>query len=391
MSVRLPPAKESSRSAAVGTSQPSSGTGWQAIPHINQLRPKGANKDYANGAYNCAPAVVAMVARGWGRMGHLNDAELIQKLGKGIVTDKGTDADGLTRMLARVDVPPAGEALGANYSDKALREHLSQGHKLIAQVQSFDPKTRQGSAHYVLVQRVNSQGNYVISDPLSNKTSVVTPRQLQEAVRKAPPDGGMLIPIASPNEGKQAAAAPAKAQPVAAPAPRTPPAVPAAPAPKSPPATPDAFEPAKPSLATLAKALSGLTAAPLAPDPNAFTATDEVFDGVDTSYREQAPEVDDPLMRTNEEHNQFKLDVSYRGADGAEATQDQPVTPESLSAEEFAQQLLSLKESGDEQAYQTLAQLEKSSFDKDAAVLEHVKRTDKKQPGIGKKTTGVAF
>jgi hypothetical protein len=64
--------------------------GWQPLPHINQLRPGGGEASYINGAYNCAPAVVAMLARGAGKMSELTDAQLINQLGQGLVTANGT-------------------------------------------------------------------------------------------------------------------------------------------------------------------------------------------------------------------------------------------------------------------------------------------------------------
>ena len=65
------------------------------IHHINQLRPEGAGKDYANGPFNCGPAVVAMLARSAGKLGHLNDAQLVSELGKGVVTEKGSSPEGI--------------------------------------------------------------------------------------------------------------------------------------------------------------------------------------------------------------------------------------------------------------------------------------------------------
>src|SRR5689334_8736215 len=124
MTVSLrPSALTKANSAPLGAD--ASAKGWKQIPQINQLRPRGADKDYVNGAYNCAPAVVAMLARGAGRMGDLTDAQLISQLGKDIVTPEGTDPEGVARMLARVDLPPAGDALGANYKDAELKQHLN--------------------------------------------------------------------------------------------------------------------------------------------------------------------------------------------------------------------------------------------------------------------------
>jgi len=344
--------------------------GWQNIPHINQLRPNGAGKDYVNGAYNCGPAVVAMLARGAGRMDGVSDAKLIQQLGKGIVTPDGVDADGLTRMLKRADVPPAGEALGADYDDDELNDHLKEGHKVIAQVRASDAHgVDPDNAHYVLITGKTKDGNYTVADPLAKKPYVVTPEQLREAVLKAPPDGGMLIPVASPAKGKQPA--PAAAATGGAAAPRT-----AAPV--------DAFE------GSTARALK--PTATKAPNPAAFSVTKDVFQGVDTRFKQPETEERNELMEENEQRNQFELSLRYGKTKAApEEAPEAPVTSEDRDENDFAAELRQRKASGDKNAYQTLAKLEKSTSDKDKRVLAQVKTADKKDPGIGKKSTGDAF
>ncbi len=186
--------------------------------HINQLRPKGADENYKNALFNCGPAVVAMLARGHGKMKDMSDAELVSQLGSGIVTDKGSTSEGIAQMMERADIPVAGDALGAGYSDKDLQDQLKQGHKLIAQVRSTNPQAQKDSAHYVVVEGMTRDGNYVISDPLAKGPYAVRPDQLKEAVVKAPPDGGMLIPVGAPGEEIKAGPA-AETTPAGTPAP----------------------------------------------------------------------------------------------------------------------------------------------------------------------------
>jgi hypothetical protein len=171
---------------------------WLRIPHINQLRPDGANEGYVNGASFCGPAVVAMLAQGANRQPGMSDARLIQELGQGLVSRNGASPQDLVSMLERVSLPPAGPALPSVYTDAALQEHLRQGNKLIAQVEAVNPKTGERSAHYILVRGMTAEGNYRISDPLAKHPQVVTPQQLQGLVGRAPPDGGVLIPVAPP-------------------------------------------------------------------------------------------------------------------------------------------------------------------------------------------------
>lgn len=353
--------------------------GWQNIQNINQLRPNGAGKDYANGAYNCGPAVVAMLARGYGNMGGLSDAKLIQQLGKGIVTKDGVDADGIGKMLKRADVPPAGEALGADYDDSELDAHLAQGHKVIAQVRASDAKgVDPDNAHYVLIQGKTKDGNYTVSDPLSKNSYVVSKDQLREAVLKAPPDGGMLIPVASPAEARKTEpTAPTTVAPANTAAQRT--AAPAAPA-----APVDAFEGA------VAKALKPTVTN--APNPSAFSVDKDIFEGVDTSFKQPETDERDEVMEANEQRNQFEINLRYGKTSDTQAEPPAaPVMAEDRDVNEAASELRQQKASGDKEAYATLAKLEKSTSDKDKAVLEQVKTADKKDPGIGKKSTGDAF
>jgi hypothetical protein len=189
--------------------------GWGQMHHISQLNPKGADENYKNALFNCGPAVVAMLARGHGKMKDMTDAQLVTELGKGVVTDKGSTPEGIAQMMERADVPLAGDALGAGYSEKDVQDQLKQGHKLIAQVRSTNEKSLKDTAHYVVVEGMTREGNYVISDPLAKGPYVVKPEQLKEAVLKAPPDGGMLIPVAAPGEQTKSAAPTAGTNPSA--------------------------------------------------------------------------------------------------------------------------------------------------------------------------------
>jgi hypothetical protein len=280
-------------------------------------------------------------------------------------------------MLARADEPPAGDALGANYKDSELKKQLNQGHMLIAQVRTSDPKGQQDSAHYVLVQGMTKDGNYIVSDPLAKKPYVVTPKQLKDAVLKAPPDGGMLIPVMSPTEAKKLAApsAPVASAPAVDPSQ----AAGGGSAVRRTPAPVDSFD----SFDSVATA---------APDPTAFTAADDVFEGVDTRFMNTAStQPTNTALADNEKKNQFKFDVRYGDTTTPAPEQTTPVTPDQKSEDEFAHELRDRKAQGDMSAYDTLDKLETSTNDKDRRVLEKVKDADKKDPGIGKKTLGDAF
>jgi hypothetical protein len=293
---------------------------WQNIPHINQLRPDGANEGYVNGASFCGPAVVAMLARGANRGGSMSDARLIQELGQGLVSRNGTSPQDMVRMLERVNLPLGGPALGSSYKDAELQQHLRQGHKLMAQVESVNAKTGERSAHYILVRGMTPEGNYRISDPLAGNQQVVSPQRLRGLVGRAPPDGGMLIPVAAPRH------------------------------------IPEASEPARLKPAVL----------------DSFKGAHDVRG----------------FMARREERHDFELDIDYIGREAARNGSSRPVTPDRLSAEEFADRLLWLKRKGETKAHRLLEYLQASPFPRDQRVFERVTRAELKQPGIGKKLLG---
>jgi hypothetical protein len=178
--------------------------GWRYMPHINQLDPKGAGKHY-DGSKDCAPAVVAMLAHGYGRTGNLKDADLIKELGQGLTDRNGTEPRQVARMLERVGIPVAGKALAGRYDDRDVNEHLRKGHMLIAQVEARG-ESGKNSSHYVLVRGKAPNGNYIVSDPMAKQPYEVTPAQLRNQIKNAPPSGGMLIPVAGPGGKGQAGA-----------------------------------------------------------------------------------------------------------------------------------------------------------------------------------------
>jgi hypothetical protein len=337
---------------------------WKAIPHINQMAPRGKDSHYTNGAFNCAPAVVAMVARGWGHASHMNDAQLVRNLGHGIVDQNGTSVRGVGQMLERVNVPMAGPILGGRYDDAAVKEHLAKGNKLIAQVRSTDPDAKQGSAHYVLVRGQTRNGNYVISDPLAKGPYVVTPEQLKKAVNRAPPDGGVLIPVGRPGGSREPQAPVMGPMTLEA-------AMQAALQAQQPPQPPPPEEPA-------AKA-----------NKRAFRASKDVFEGQDLEFKGHHGK-GSADMRKNEERNHFGMNVTFKRRAGGRGVERQ-LTPKHLTAEEYATRLLAHKARGSTTVDKRLERLESSTFPKDQEVLRFIKNADLADKGIGSRTRGTAF
>jgi hypothetical protein len=191
---------------ALGTGTAINPPGWDNIPQINQLHPDGAGRGY-DGSKDCAPAVVAMLARAMGTGGNTTDAALIKQLGQGLVGPDGTKPQDMPQMLERAGLPITGKALAGRYSDADVAQHLQQGHTLIAQVEARDSRGTT-SSHYVAVQGMTAEGNYIVSDPLAEAPYELSPQQLRSRIRGAPPDGGMLIPVGAPPGGPGGAAFP---------------------------------------------------------------------------------------------------------------------------------------------------------------------------------------
>jgi hypothetical protein len=296
--------KQSSTAGSGGAGKSISPAGWGNIPHINQLRPNGAGSAY-DGSKDCAPAVVAMLARAMGGGGNLSDAALIKQLGQGLVGADGTKPEDMPQMLERAGLPISGQALAGRYDDKDVARHLSQGHTLIAQVEARDGRGTT-SSHYVSVQGMTPQGNYIVSDPLAGQPYELSPEQLRTQVRRAPPDGGMLIPVGTPSGGRAAV-----------------------------PGASDTFEAANGSA---------------------------INNQLNIKYGDREPR---------------------RGRNARNAE----VAPERFSVKQFVQRLLKMKENNPVKAETLLGQLEVSRDRKDQGVLRRIENTDKRQPGIGKKTT----
>lgn len=410
MSIR--PAASNEPSKVQSPKAESHSGGWKILPHINQLHPRGADAAYVNGAYNCAPAIVAMLARGAGKKSELSDAQLITELGQGLVTREGTTPEGVAAMLGRVGLSIPGKALAGNYNDAAVKEHLEKGHKLIAQVALTDTEGKNASAHYVLVRDVNAQGNYVVSDPMASKTFVVTPEQLRDAVRRAPPDGGLLLPVSPKATSTSLSAAVALASARISSASSTartastkaptdefarsasaqkPERMPATSVTADPQAVPPPAQPL--NAGTLARLLSSSSvrqfiANQAAPDPSAFSVADSVFEGVETQFSEIASTGMPLPMSAAERRNAEALGIDY-GEKGAKRTLFGgiiQVSPRGMTAQEFVQELRRLKQNNDPKADKILERLESSRRLQDKRVLELYRKQELRDPGIGKKT-----
>jgi hypothetical protein len=148
---------------------------------------------------------------------------------------------------------------------------------------------------------------------------------------------------------------------------------------------------APPTLAAPATPTAPLVTPVLVDEPSkdAFTASDDVLDDVDTRFKRPTHLKRDSRMERNERRNRFDLDVSY--GHGHRRSERRHTPPENRSVNEIAQDLLERKANGDTTVYDELAALENSTSGKDRAVLEKIEQSDKKDPGTGKRMEGDAF
>jgi hypothetical protein len=308
---------------------------WRPTPVISQLNPRGATpENYKNGVYNCAGAAVAMLARGLGFGDELTDAQLITRLSAGVTTRQGTTLDGVGVMLNQMGARLAGKVMVGGYSDAMVRDHLASNNKLIAQVGIHNVDTGRVSPHYVVVDRMDGAGNYVVKDPLMGRELAVKPEQLRRAVGAAPGAGGAIIPIAG------------SAVPLQTPA------------------------------HVSAMVGDGFGAAPV-PPLAAFETTSQVVAGRDATYHQLAPAT----------RGQSNLAAHF--STGLARGSVSRVASEGQSAQEIAHAVKDLLNQSDdtlrEQGRMLFQHLEASEGATDQQARDEVARSVGRQPGIGQK------
>jgi hypothetical protein len=166
------------------------------LPWVSQNDPTGKDANYLNGAENCGPAVLAMIAKANGKepLG-TTDAQFISNEMKVAGTNaQGTTGNGMIAALQNMGMQTAANPGGdLNW----INSQLQQGHDVIANGDFYsvpghtDPTLVAG--HYIAVTGVN-QGVYTVSDPAAQNagTLTMTADQLQAFIA-AHPQGGFTI------------------------------------------------------------------------------------------------------------------------------------------------------------------------------------------------------
>lgn len=167
---RLPTAAE--------LAQIAEGTG--AAPYINQLKPAERDPQYQGQMY-CGPTVMAMIARSRGYGENLSDSQLIEQFARISGTnDAGTTGNGIIAIGEQLGLKSQA-APGADLG--FINGELAQGKPVVAlgDYYALPPHADPGkdSGHYVLVQGQDAFGNYRVSDPMTDKVTVITPETLR--------------------------------------------------------------------------------------------------------------------------------------------------------------------------------------------------------------------
>ena len=169
------------------------GAGTGAAPFISQLKPVGRPPEYQGQMY-CGPAAMAMLARARGYGLDLTDGQLIERFARVGGTDaNGTSGNGLIAIGQELGMTSRA-APGADL--RFIDGELAQGRTVVAQGDYWalpphaDPAKDAG--HFILVQGQDPAGNYRVSDPMTEKISVVTADTLRNYIQ-ALPTGGFAV------------------------------------------------------------------------------------------------------------------------------------------------------------------------------------------------------
>jgi hypothetical protein len=174
------------------------GTRPGETPFISQYNPSGAGAGYTNGAANCAPASMAMIARSMGLGEGLTDAQLINKLGAAGGTDAdGTSINGVVAMANELGVNA--EIHGPRADADWIAQTLASGKKIVANGDYYAApghyQAGKSSGHYIEVDSMNADGTVNVRDPADPNLKTMTMQELATFINANKINGGYCVAI----------------------------------------------------------------------------------------------------------------------------------------------------------------------------------------------------
>ncbi|ATB31915.1 hypothetical protein MEBOL_005387 [Melittangium boletus DSM 14713] len=160
-----------------------------------------------NNDIDCGAAVATMLSGAKNPMGAEGQRQLMDQLQSQFGSAEGTTPEQMTQMLAHVGVEV--RRGDATLDQNALAGTLSMGGKTAAMVDSNIIRpgggNEPGSAHWVVVDGMNSEGDYQVRDPSDGSTYYVKPEQLASAMdtARSQHNGGGMLFVENARAGEQ--------------------------------------------------------------------------------------------------------------------------------------------------------------------------------------------
>jgi hypothetical protein len=162
------------------------------VPYINQLSPAGADGSYTNGAMNCGPAAMAMLARDLGYGAGMTDAQLINHLG-GIGGTNSTEGTNVNGIVAMANAMGKNAQIHQGTDVSWMADQLRQGKQVVAlgDFHAMPPHQDEGrtSGHFVTVTGMDANGNFLVRDPADPNVRAVSPEQMAHFLGSHPAGG----------------------------------------------------------------------------------------------------------------------------------------------------------------------------------------------------------
>lgn len=165
-------------------------------PYINQYSPAGKSGGYTNGAANCGPTSMAMIARAFGYGKGMTDAQLITRLGRmGGTNGNGTNVNGIAAMAQGIGKTAQTRGPGAHVD--WIADQLRAGKLVVANGDYFamapHENPSRSSGHYVAVVGMEGR-NFLVHDPADRNVHKVSPEAMAKFIRSNP-NGGYQIAV----------------------------------------------------------------------------------------------------------------------------------------------------------------------------------------------------